>query len=328
MSELEDPVTTILRLITTRIHVAKDNGDAARILATEQTYDRELMLKEYDAQITLSLSDAQDQKLSLQGHLRRRMFLFRCTSHSIDKAAPGADSGKVMRNKVTAQINSIIRENCTLPYQTFYNFVGLGYPSGDPHKAFATGASMEFGPNEAFWSELSTLDYQGIWYSDDTFFSKSHNVDGEYPMMLFRFKADPREQCVKKIALCFEGYGTAPAGNGVTVKVWNHSDAAWEQTQTGTASEDETVAITISANCSNYIDADGYVWLLARNTNPSNGATPAILYCDFVQCAIQVYGITYCDVVSYKPVDVVDVKPFLFKTEFVLKGWLFETVSG
>jgi hypothetical protein len=46
-----------------------------------------------------------------------------------------------------------------------------------------------------------------------------------------------------------------------------------------------------------------------------------------VQLAVQVRGITYCDVVSYKPIDVTEVKPFLFKTEFVLKGWAFETLA-
>jgi hypothetical protein len=68
--------------------------------------------------------------------------------------------------------------------------------------------------------------------------------------------------------------------------------------------------------------------MIARNTNPSNGVTPAIVYCDFVQLTVQVRGLTFCDVVGYKPMDIVDVKPFLFKTEFVLKGWAFEDISG
>ncbi len=49
MSELEDPVTTLLRLINSRIRVTKDNGDAAKLLASEAAFDRELLLKEYDA---------------------------------------------------------------------------------------------------------------------------------------------------------------------------------------------------------------------------------------------------------------------------------------
>jgi hypothetical protein len=42
---------------------------------------------------------------------------------------------------------------------------------------------------------------------------------------------------------------------------------------------------------------------------------------------MQVYGITYCDVVSYRDMNVTDVKPFLFRTEFLLKGWLFESLG-
>jgi hypothetical protein len=305
LSELEDPVTTLLRLITTRIRVVKDNGSLASLLATKEAYDREL-LKQYDAQITMGLDSSQDQKLELTGRLRRRYMVFRCNIYTVDKAAPGADAGKTMRDKVTAQINAIIRENRNLPYQTVYNFYGLGYPSGDPHKAFSAGAATELIPSSASWTELTNLQYQ----------------------MLFKFKIGPREQCVKKIVLSFEGYGTAPGGNGATIKVWNHVASAWQEAQSGTGGGDETLTITISANWPNFIDSSGYVWLLAKTTNPSNGSTPAVLYCDFVQCTIQVYGISFCDVISYRNVDITDVKPYLFRAEFLLKGWLFESISG
>jgi hypothetical protein len=276
----------------------------------------------------MGLDSSQDQKLELAGRLRRRYMVFRCNVYTVDKVAPGADAGKVMRDKVTAQINAIIRENRNLPYQTVYDFYGLGYPSGDPHKAFAAGAATELIPSSAFWIELTNLQYQNIWSSDDVRFSKSHSVNNEYALMLFRFKLDPRETCVKKIVLSFEGYGTSPGGNGVTIKIWNHVASAWQEAQSGTGGGDETLTITISANWPNFIDSSGYVWLLAKTTNPSNGSTPAVLYCDFVQCAIQVYGLTYCDVVSYRNIDVTDVKPYLFRAEFLLKGWLFESISG
>jgi len=320
-------VVTLLRLINTRIRVTKDNGSLATILATKEAYDREL-LKNYDGQITLGLDSSQDQKLSLSGTLRRRYMIFKCNIFAVDKAVPGADSGKVMRDKIVAQINAIIRENRNLPYQTVYNFYGLGYPSGDPHKAFAAGAASELAPSSSSWTEFTNLEYQKIWSSDDVRHSKSHSVNNEYAMMLFRFKLDPRENCVKKIVLNFEGYGTAPAGNGIAVKIWNHVALAWQQAQTRSGSGDETITITISANCPDYIDSNGYVWLLARTTNPSNGSTPAVLYCDFVQCTVQVYGISHSDVISYRNIDVTDVKPYLFRTEFMLKGWLFESISG
>jgi hypothetical protein len=329
LSELEDPVATLLRLINSRIRVTKDNGAAAALLASEAAFDREILLKEYDAQITVQVDPVlgvQDQKLNLSGSLRRQVHFFKCTVHIIDKVAPGADTGRVMRNKVNEQIRAIIRENRTLPYQTAYNFAGLGYPSGDPHKAYAAGAASELTPSTAGWAELSTADYQGIWYSDDVYYAKSVGVNNQYGLLLFRFKIGPREQCVKSLALSFEGYGTAPGGNGITVKVWNHVAGAWQYPQYGTAGADETLTITISANWTDFIDASGYVWMIARTTNPSNGVTPAVVYCDYVQLTDQVRGISNCDINSYRPVDIVEVKPFLFKTELVLKGWVFENI--
>jgi hypothetical protein len=332
MSELEDPVTTLLRLITTRIRVTKDDGNAAKILASESALDREQLLKEYDAQITLSIDPnfgVQDQKLELTGRLRRQTYLFKCSSHTIDKSSvPGADTGRIMRNKVTEQIKAIIRENRTLPYQTIYNFSGIGYPSGNPHKAYAASAASELAPSSASWMELSTLEYQSIWYGDDFRYSKNATVNNDYGMILFKFKIGSRTQCIKKLMLTFEGYGIAPAGNGLTLKLWNRSASAWQEAQTSTSNEDETIAFVVLANWTDYVDSESYVCLLARTSNPSNGSTPAIVYCDFVQLTVQVFGITYCDIVSYKPVDLTDVKPVLFKEEFVLKGWTFENVSG
>jgi hypothetical protein len=325
LSELEDAVDTLIRLISSRIRVIKDSGSIANILVSEGNYDREL-LKQYDGQITLTMIEGTDQKLNLDGSLRRESALIKCSTYSVDKLAPGSDAGKVMRNKMAAQVKAIIRENRNLPYQTVYNFYGLGYPTGDPHKAYVAGAVSELAPSSTSWAEFTNLEYQKIWSSDDVRHSKSTNVNNQYALMLFRFKIGPREQCVKKIVLAFEGYGTAPGGNGVTIKVWNHTAGAWQQTQTGSGSGDETITITISANWPDFIDSNGYVWLLARTTNPSNGSTPAVLYCDFVQCIIQVTGITHCDIQTFKNILVTDLKPYLHSTEFILKGWLFETI--
>jgi len=128
--------------------------------------------------------------------------------------------------------------------------------------------------------------------------------------------------------LTFEGYGTAPAGNGVVVKVWNHVASAWQNAQTGMGGTDETITVRIASDLANYVDDDGYVLLLARTANPSDGASPAVLHCDYVSCAITVNGITYLDVVSFRDVDFVDVKPFIYRTEFALKSWFFENVRG
>jgi hypothetical protein len=305
--------------------VVKEDGSLASIFVSREWYDRELF-KNFDGQITVGLVESRDTKIEMSGRLRRRFGSLRVLVWATDKGA-SSDSGKLMRNKMVEEVNRIVRQNRNKPNETLYYFRGIGKASGT-HKAYSVGASTELAPENASWVELSDLDYQKIWYSDDNRYSKSHYVNGEYALMLFRFKIESREQAVKKIVLAFEGYGTAPGGNGVTIKVWNHIASAWQNAQQGTGGADETITITLTSSLTNYIDADGYVWLLARTTNSSDGETAAILYCDYASCTVTVNGITYVDVVSFRDVDRVDVKPFIFCTEFQLKSWFFEDIGG
>jgi len=326
MSELEDPVTTVVRLLSKNIRVVKDDGAIASIYVSKEWYDRQLF-KNYDGQITVGLAESRDTKIEMSGRIRRRLGSLRVNVWATDRPAQ-VDTGRVTRNKMVEEVNRVVRENRTIPNQTVYDFAGLGYPEGDPHKAFQTGDSSELAPGHVSWTELTNLAYQGIWYSDDTRYSKSHNVNLEYALMLFRFKVESREKTVKKIVLAFEGYGTAPAGNGITIKVWDHVNSLWEEAQAGTGGADETITITLTSNLTDYIDDNGYVWLLARTTNSSDGTTAAVLYCDYADCTVAVNGITYLDIVSFRDVDRVDVKPFIFRTEFVLTSWAFENVLG
>ena len=103
---------------------------------------------------------------------------------------------------------------------------------------------------------------------------------------------------------------------------------AWSNPQSGIAAADETLTITLAANLPNYVNDDGFLYLLAKTTNPSDGASPAVLYCDFVQATVDVRGITFCDIHSYRDVDVVDVKPFLYKEEIQIVAWLFESIAS
>lgn len=333
MSLVENPASTILRLIDNRIVVVKENAARAAIKCSEENYDREL-LKDYDAQITCSLVQSEDQKLNMAATLRRRVAVLKVVGVSTNKELSSADSGKKMRDKVTAQINTIIRELRQIPYETTYNFYGLGYPTGTPHKAFDGLASAELEPSDDTWGELDETEYQDVWASDDVFHEVATSTSGQYPQALFRFKIGKKENtdlqpistAIKSIVLTFVGYGLAAAGNGVTFKVWNKTSETWGNAQTGTGSSKETLTITLSSSWTDYVDSDGYCWVLVRTTNPSAGAATT-LYCDFVQCVIQVNGLTYIDVVSYQNRDVTEVKPYLFITEFSLRGWLFETIS-
>jgi hypothetical protein len=238
-----------------------------------------------------------------------------------------SDSGRVMRKKMVEEVNRIVRQNCNKPNEIVYDFQGVGQPIGT-HKAYSAASANELAPMHDNWNELADADYEKVWYSDDARISKSADVDGKYALTLFRFKIDSREKTVKKIVLLFEGYGVAQDNAyGVTIKVWNHVAEVWENPQTGTGTTDETLIITLNSNLAEYVDDDGYVWLLARTTLSANLDGSATIYCDYVNCTITVNGIAYVDVASFRDADLVDVKPFIFHTEFTLKSWCFENIG-
>jgi hypothetical protein len=313
---VEDPVTTLVRLLDKNMRVVKDGGSLAKIHVSKEWYDREL-LKNYEGQVTVGLLRSEDQKLGFSATSRRRIGYARVNIWTIQS--------QDMRDKLRAEINRIIREKRTKPNETEYDFYGVGPPTGT-HKAYYAGSASELAPGDAGWTELTAPEYEKLWYSDDDRYSKSVSVNLEYALMLFRFKIDPKEEVVKKMVLNFEGYGTAPAGNGVTIKVWNFTASAWQNAQAGTGGGDETITITLTSSLTDYIDSNGYIYLLARTTNPSDGSTAAVIYCDYSKCLITVEGITYCDIISYRDQDEVRVKPFLWRTEFTVKTWLFENV--
>ena len=320
---VEDPVTTLVRLLDKNMWLVKDDGSLTKIHVSKEWYDREL-LKNYDGQVTVGLERSEDQKLGFSAAARRRVGFARVNIWVIDK--PNM-VGRDMRDSLREEILRIIREKRTKPNETLYNFVGVGPPTGT-HKAYHAGSASELAPGDAGWTELTATEYEKLWYSDNDRYSKSVSVNLEYALMLFRFKIESKEAVVNNIVLRFEGYGTAPAGNGVTVKVWNFETSTWEQAQAGTGGADEWVSITLASNLTDYIDSSGYIYVLARTTNPSDGATAAVIYSDCADSIITVNGITYCDIVSYRDEDEVRVKPFLWHTEFTVRTWLFETVSA
>ena len=315
---VEDPVTTLVRLLDKNMLLVKDGGSLASIHVGKEWYDREL-LKNYEGQVTVGLERSEDQKLGFSATSRRRVGYARVNIWTIQS--------QDMRDKLREEINRIIREKRTKPNETLYNFVGVGPPTGT-HKAYHAGSASELAPGDAGWTELTATEYEKLWYSDDDRYSESVSVNLEYALMLFRFKIESKEAVVNNIVLRFEGYGTAPAGNGVTIKVWNFEISTWEQAQAGTGGADEWISITLTSNLTDYIDSSGYIYVLARTTNPSDGATAAVIYSDCADSIITVNGITYCDIVSYRDEDEVRVKPFLWHTEFTVRTWLFETVSA
>jgi hypothetical protein len=322
MVEIEDPTVTLARLLDKNIQVVKDDGSLADICVTTEWYDREL-LKNVDGQVTVGLDHSEDQKLGFSATLRRRVGYARVKIWVIDKPSSAA---KQIRNKLRQEVNRVVREKRTKPNQTNYNYVNVG-PATVGHRAYYTESASELAPDAQEWTEFSAEDYEKLWQSDDNHFSFSQSEDGKYSLLLFRIKVESNQKTVKKIVLKFEGYGTAPAENGVTVKAWNSEASAWQSTQTGTGDADEEIIITLESSLIDFIDSDGYVYLLARTTNASNGASPAVIHCDYADCLATVEGISYVDMVSYRDMDDVRLKPYIWRTEFTVKTWLFENVT-
>jgi hypothetical protein len=326
MSTIEDPVTTTIRLLSSNIYVVKDDGSVAAIYVSEQWYDRELF-KSYDAQVTVGLLPVVDRKVGQAGLVRQMVGKLVVNLWSMDRPK-SSDTGREIRKKLVEQIKVIVHENMKVPNQTVYNFYGEGYPSGTPHQAFQSAAASELLPSSSSWTEISPTQYQDIWSQDNVDYSNSTSVNLDYALMLFKFQIASKATTVQQIVLSFVGYGTAPSGNRITIKVWNVADSAWESASTGSGSSNQTVTITLTSSLTNYIDSNGCVWLLARTTNSSNGTTAAVLNCDYASCTVTVNGITYLDIISYSDKDKVDIKPFLYRTEFFLKSWSFENVYG
>jgi hypothetical protein len=323
VSETEDAATTVARLLRTEMRVVKDDGALATVSVTTEWRNTDAF-KGCDGQVTVGLAESTDQKIELSGKTRRRLSFLRVNVWVTDAPRAG-EAGRVMRGKIVEEVNRVVRQNRSTPNETLYDFLNVG-PTTEAHKAYSS--TSEAAPDASGWTELSGAQYQQLWYSDDDRCQVSHGENGDYAVMLFRFKVESREKTVKKMVLVFEGYGTASGGDGVEVKVWNHVESAWQSAQAGGAGgTDDVIAVTLASDLSDYIDDEGYVWLLARTLSASDGATPAVLCCDYVHCKATVNGISYCDIAGFRNLDRVDVKPLIFRTEFTVKSWFFENIG-
>ena len=322
MSEIEDPSVTVARLLKTKMRVIKDNGALATVNVSGEWQNSDAFRSGY-GQVTVGLAECVDQKVELTGKIRRRTSMLRVNVWATD--TPNAsESGKLLRNKIVDEVNRVIRQNRSRPNEEVYDFVGAG-SSKQGCRAFS--GDSEAAPS-ANWTELSDSDYQKLWYSNDDRCQVSNSESGKFAVLLFCFKIESREGAVKQAVLGFDGYGTAPGGNGVAVKVWNHAQGTWQGTESNqTGNSDEALTLTLRANLPDYIDEGGYLWFLARTNGASNGVMPATLNCNYVSCTTTVNGITYCDVASYRNLDRVDVKPFIYRTELVLKSWFIENIG-
>ncbi|MBC7129650.1 hypothetical protein H5T51_00320, partial [Candidatus Bathyarchaeota archaeon] len=159
MSEVEDPVETVIRLLQKGMRVILEDGDSASLYVSREWYDRELF-RNHDGQVTVGLAESLDNRVELSGRVRRRVLTFRVNVWATDRPA-SVDSGRLLRRKMVEEVLRVVRQRRTVPNVTLYDFYGLGYPEGDPHKAFQAGASSELAPGDSGWTELREHAGQG-----------------------------------------------------------------------------------------------------------------------------------------------------------------------
>jgi hypothetical protein len=98
MSETEDAVITVARLLRTEMHVVKDDGALATVIVTNEWQNTDAF-KGCDGQVTVGLAEVTDQKIELSGKTRRRLSFLRVNVWVTDKPS-ASEAGRVMRGKI------------------------------------------------------------------------------------------------------------------------------------------------------------------------------------------------------------------------------------
>jgi len=164
MADIEDSITTLVRLLGNSMKLVKDDGSVGNVYVSKEWFDRNLM-KTYDAQVTVGLSGSVDRKIGFSASKRLTEDSPRVNVWVLEKSG-AVQSARRIRDKMRQEIKRIIREKRTKPNLTEYTFWNLGTDS-TTHKAYEAGAETELDPEDAGWSEISGVGYNKIWYSDD-----------------------------------------------------------------------------------------------------------------------------------------------------------------
>jgi len=111
---VEDPKTTLLKLIKDNIALTKDDGETAATCHVSQEGFNAEAFKNYDTQVTIDLDPARSKVRQLAIGASKVLYLdvYRVTGWAIDKTGI---TGKKMRWKLRREIARIIRSNCKAP---------------------------------------------------------------------------------------------------------------------------------------------------------------------------------------------------------------------
>jgi len=144
---------------------------------------------------------------------------------------------------------------------TIYDFKdtvnNTAYEGYDDHKPADVPPDYE--------AELSGDEYHAINTSDDNraSYAMPGEPSGQYEFHRFKFKINEPISDISQLYVMHEGYGTANNGNGLHLYIWNYTASNWESVGHNSATSDADIDKIYTSGLSNYINASGYLKLLA-----------------------------------------------------------------
>lgn len=327
MTEREDAVDTLVRLLDTEINLTYDDGTSAPVLVTRQKCDRH-KFKDYAGQIQVAKTiPATVKPLNLEQSVTQYIINLAIQSCAVKNATAEGDR---IRQLLREEILRVLRQHRFIPHKTTFDYVNITTATAK-HTAFHQTKATQPNPDDVDWTEFTNTEYGKIAVSDDDDINISTSTNTKYPFILLTFKfPTPKETQVSVIVIDAEGFGVIPGGNGFQLSVWNHVTSTWEQTASHTEASDSLLTKTISSGIANYIHEAGgfgYIYVLIQTTQPSDG-TLTTVNLDYADSILTVDTITHLRTPTFQDVDEQEGKECFFKTVFSVVGWLIDTVTA
>lgn len=98
--------------------------------------------------------------------------------------------------------------------------------------------------------------------------------EGSYNYQMYRFQVLQKIAFITDLNIKWRGYGEPTPDHSTDILIWNYSTSAWVPLASGQLGTDGDLNGTISSNITNYLNAEGYVYVLARAEH--DGTPPVI----------------------------------------------------
>ncbi|RKY34304.1 hypothetical protein DRO38_02495, partial [Candidatus Bathyarchaeota archaeon] len=117
-----------------------------------------------------------------------------------------------------------------------------------------------------------TVTYNNIASNDGVFEEAKPNVDNIYPAQRFKFTINEEESSVREIYVFWNGLADGKNVEGSELYLWNFNSGSYISLDSSTVKTEVDLTGTISQNCPYYIDANGYLNVLAVSHDSKKGS--------------------------------------------------------